>query len=186
MKDLYTFDLTRTQALETYEEVRGSYNNFFDALKVPYLVAEADSGAMGGSLSHEYHLPTAKGEDNIISCTNCHYVANEEVARNTERLPQIQSVETEPTREGTYEHGNWRSISCEPAQMTDPGSVLAPEWADVETWCGVSRDRRDLIVAYHQTDASPESGSFINSHAVKMVVNQLDSGVEGGFIFVLP
>lgn len=79
MKDLYTFDSDEMSAHATYEEVRGAYNNFFDDLKVPYLVASADSGAMGGDLSHEYHFPSGKGEDNVHSCTTCGLVRNEEV-----------------------------------------------------------------------------------------------------------
>ena len=43
--------------------------------------AEADSGNMGGSLSHEYHFPSVMGEDTVISCPNCGYCANEETAR---------------------------------------------------------------------------------------------------------
>jgi prolyl-tRNA synthetase len=56
------------------------YAKLFDELKIPYLVADADSGNMGGSLSHEFHFPTSKGEDHVISCSHCEYVANEELA----------------------------------------------------------------------------------------------------------
>ncbi|QSZ30142.1 hypothetical protein DSL72_004662 [Monilinia vaccinii-corymbosi] len=80
MKDLYTFDFDNTSALSTYDDVRKAYRNLFDELKIPYLVAEADSGDIGGDLSHEFHFPTRIGEDNIISCKKCDYVANEERA----------------------------------------------------------------------------------------------------------
>lgn len=80
MKDLYTFDATTESALETYEEVRAAYSRLFDKLKLPYLVAEASSGDIGGDLSHEYHLPSGIGEDIVISCDGCSYVANEELA----------------------------------------------------------------------------------------------------------
>lgn len=80
MKDLYTFDESKSLALSTYAEVREVYARLFDELKVPYLVAEADSGAIGGSLSHEYHLPSRAGEDHVITCDGCGYTANEEVA----------------------------------------------------------------------------------------------------------
>lgn len=80
MKDLYTFDYNNSSALTAYDDVRQAYKNLFDELKIPYLVAEADSGDIGGDLSHEFHFPTKIGEDNIISCTKCDYVANEELA----------------------------------------------------------------------------------------------------------
>ena len=48
MKDLYTFDYHPSLALATYHEVREIYARLFDELKLPYLVAEADSGDIGG------------------------------------------------------------------------------------------------------------------------------------------
>jgi prolyl-tRNA synthetase len=80
MKDLYTFDYSAPLALNTYRDVRKIYARLFDDLKIPYLVADADSGNMGGNLSHEFHFPTSKGEDRVISCSDCDYVANEELA----------------------------------------------------------------------------------------------------------
>ncbi|KAF1944499.1 prolyl-tRNA synthetase [Clathrospora elynae] len=79
MKDLYTFDYSPDAALKTYESVRQAYNNLFNELKLPYLVADADSGNMGGKLSHEYHFVSPKGEDDVWSCNTCEYVANEEI-----------------------------------------------------------------------------------------------------------
>lgn len=83
MKDLYTFDYSNEAALETYEKVRDAYSQIFiKEMKLPVLVAQASSGDMGGSLSHEYHIPTALGEDHVMSCHSCDYVANEELAES--------------------------------------------------------------------------------------------------------
>ena len=82
MKDLYTFDASEEEALETYEIVRNTYKAFFNELKIPYLVAEAQSGDIGGETSHEYHIPSAKGEDVILSCSKCTYLINEELERD--------------------------------------------------------------------------------------------------------
>ncbi|KAF2771786.1 prolyl-tRNA synthetase [Teratosphaeria nubilosa] len=79
MKDLYTFDVTDEQARQTYEDTRAAYSAFLDDLKVQYFVASADSGNMGGNLSHEYHFASPNGEDTIIKCDTCDYSANEEV-----------------------------------------------------------------------------------------------------------
>ena len=79
MKDLYTFDVTEEEARATYDQVRRAYSAFLDELNLPYLVANADSGSMGGNLSHEYHLASANCEDNIISCKKCDYSTNEEL-----------------------------------------------------------------------------------------------------------
>jgi prolyl-tRNA synthetase len=83
MKDLYTFDVTEEEARVTYDQVREAYSDFFNELGLPYLVANADSGSMGGSLSHEYHLASANGEDNIIECKACDYSTNEELYSGT-------------------------------------------------------------------------------------------------------
>jgi len=80
MKDLYTFDATTDAALKTYQDVTKAYKNFFDEVGIPYLVAQASSGAMGGDMSHEYHYPSQHGEDLLYSCPNleCGFVANVE------------------------------------------------------------------------------------------------------------
>ncbi|KAF2856282.1 prolyl-tRNA synthetase-like protein [Plenodomus tracheiphilus IPT5] len=87
MKDLYTFDADAESALATYKEVRQAYNNLFDELKLPYLVADADSGNMGGKLSHEYHFVSPKGEDNVWTCNSCSYAANEELVEKRPSPP---------------------------------------------------------------------------------------------------
>ena len=101
MKDLYTFDATVDAALQSYEEVRAAYSRLFDELKIPYLVAEASSGDIGGDLSHEYHLPSSMGEDMVISCNSCSYVANEELA-----------VTKPPSQEQSFDEARvWRGVS---------------------------------------------------------------------------
>ena len=78
MKDLYTFDKSHESAIETYQQVRAAYRRFFDELGITYLEAEADSGAIGGDLSHEFHFPSPAGEDVLIQCQECSHVINEE------------------------------------------------------------------------------------------------------------
>ncbi|EME88254.1 uncharacterized protein MYCFIDRAFT_201468 [Pseudocercospora fijiensis CIRAD86] len=79
MKDLYTFDLTEEHAMETYQAVQKAYKAFFDQLNLPYLVATADSGNMGGNHSHEYHFASQRGEDTVIKCSACRMSVNEEL-----------------------------------------------------------------------------------------------------------
>ncbi|KAF2089006.1 prolyl-tRNA synthetase [Saccharata proteae CBS 121410] len=79
MKDLYTFDVDEESALQTYKEVQRAYEGIFGALKLPFIKANADSGAIGGDLSHEWHFVSSKGEDNVGICRTCKYSANEEL-----------------------------------------------------------------------------------------------------------
>lgn len=184
MKDLYTFDLTRAQALETYYAVRDAYCSFFDSFKIPYLVAEADSGTMGGNLSHEFHFLTTKGEDNVIRCSDCQYVANEELARSGEILPELNQIGEIP------EHNVW-AYECEHEPSQNPPKHLGD--ADIATtplyfttWTGVTRDRRTLVLVHYPRN--PISGQFVgstsvsenevNPYGVKALVDQVDAGVE--------
>lgn len=55
MKDMYSFDDSVEQALKTYQSVKNCYERIFKRIGIPIAVAEADTGAIGGSLSHEFH-----------------------------------------------------------------------------------------------------------------------------------
>ncbi|EDS29676.1 prolyl-tRNA synthetase [Culex quinquefasciatus] len=66
MKDLYTFDVGRGEARETYEEVNEAYRKLFDAVGVGYVKVRGDTGTIGGSESHEYHFPSEVGEDQLV------------------------------------------------------------------------------------------------------------------------
>ena len=90
MKDLYTFDASKAKALETYEAVQAAYAAFFGEFKVPYLVADADSGSIGGDMSHEYHIASTKGEDVVYTCESCSFVVNEEMLEGNSSLDKKQ------------------------------------------------------------------------------------------------
>ncbi|KAI8819861.1 prolyl-tRNA synthetase [Fimicolochytrium jonesii] len=90
MKDMYTFDASEDAARRTYEEVRGAYDRILNEIGIPFAAAEADTGNIGGSTSHEYHFLSPAGEDTVLRCSNCGYTANDERASgviNTNRLP---------------------------------------------------------------------------------------------------
>ena len=76
MKDMYTFDKDSEGALATYDLVDKAYTAIFRALQLPFVRVEADTGQIGGTLSHEYHLLADVGEDAIISCPSCGFASN--------------------------------------------------------------------------------------------------------------
>ncbi|KAK4938940.1 hypothetical protein LTR10_020688 [Elasticomyces elasticus] len=98
MKDLYTFDATPQEAHKTYDDIKVAYRNFLDELTVPYIEARADSGDMGGNLSHEYHFPNVAGEDIVIACTDCQYARNEEFVSQQPYPPQVIKEAPTPTK----------------------------------------------------------------------------------------
>lgn len=167
MKDLYTFDITKEAALETYHAVRLAYRALFDELKVAYLVADADSGDIGGDLSHEFHFPTRVGEDNIISCTACEYVANEELA------------EAATSGEGSSEHASdFTFLSPNQLETSAPLPTSA-----FTVWRGVTRDRATLVNVWYAVSPRVHDGELVshaevNMHAIKNLVPDLHSGIE--------
>ncbi len=81
MKDAYSFNADDASLDATYQDMAQAYRNIFRRCGLPVLMAEADSGAIGGKDSHEFLLPTDTGEDTVITCSNCRYTANAEKAQ---------------------------------------------------------------------------------------------------------
>ncbi|SCU83249.1 LAME_0C04478g1_1 [Lachancea meyersii CBS 8951] len=78
MKDAYSFDQTEQDAIKTFENMNNTYDLIFKDLRVPFVSAWADSGAIGGDLSKEYHFVHQSGEDTVLECDGCHQVSNVE------------------------------------------------------------------------------------------------------------
>ena len=75
MKDSYSFDLDDAGLEVSYRKHEKAYRNIFDRCGLQYLVVEAESGAMGGSESHEFMVPSQAGEDVVVTC-QCGYASN--------------------------------------------------------------------------------------------------------------
>lgn len=80
MKDAYTFDKDEAGMKAAYEEMWKAYERVFDRCKLDYKVVEGDSGAMGGSDSHEFIALSDVGETEIAYCDACGYAATDEKA----------------------------------------------------------------------------------------------------------
>ncbi|XP_077981515.1 putative proline--tRNA ligase, mitochondrial [Glandiceps talaboti] len=78
MKDMYTFDSDEEKATETYNSVCQAYCQLFNRLGLKFVKVVADTGLIGGSMSHEFHLPADTGEDELLFCLQCGYGANKE------------------------------------------------------------------------------------------------------------
>jgi prolyl-tRNA synthetase len=80
MKDAYSFHVDRADCDREYENMFQTYRRIFDRCGLAYRPVEADTGAIGGSRSHEFQVLAASGEDAIVSCDACDYAANVEKA----------------------------------------------------------------------------------------------------------
>ena len=85
MKDAYSFHIDEESLGETYQIMHQTYCNIFDRLGLNYRPVLADSGAIGGDSSHEFHVLAESGEDAICFSDSSDYAANIERA---ETLPQ--------------------------------------------------------------------------------------------------
>ena len=80
MKDAYSFDSDDSGANTSYETMRQTYVRIFQRCGLEFRAVEADSGAIGGSFSHEFMVLAEAGEDTLVICDTCTYAANVEKA----------------------------------------------------------------------------------------------------------
>lgn len=99
MKDAYTFDRDEESMKKAYYEMWKAYEEIFKRCELNFKVVEGDSGAMGGSDSHEFTAMSQYGESNIAYCDNCDYAATDEKAEsifevNSRKIEDIEEVYT--------------------------------------------------------------------------------------------
>ncbi|MDD5276491.1 MAG: proline--tRNA ligase [Methylovulum sp.] len=80
MKDAYSFHLDQASLQETYDVMYQAYTNIFTHLGLQFRAVIADSGSIGGAVSHEFHVLADSGEDAIAFSTGSDYAANVESA----------------------------------------------------------------------------------------------------------
>ncbi|MBW4047425.1 MAG: proline--tRNA ligase [Proteobacteria bacterium] len=86
MKDAYSFDRDYAGAQQSYQTMYAAYQRIFQRFGFEFRAVAADSGAIGGSMSHEFHVIAETGEDSIAYCPQSDFAANVELA---EALPLI-------------------------------------------------------------------------------------------------
>jgi prolyl-tRNA synthetase len=114
MKDGYSFHVDDADADREYWRMFEAYKRIFGRLGVRFRPVEADSGAIGGSFTHEFHVLAASGEDAILSCDSCEYTSNVE---KTEAPPLPFAYASEPM------------LDLKPAHFHTPGIVQMEEQA---------------------------------------------------------
>ena len=88
MKDGYSFDRDEAGAEQSYEEMVQAYTRIFRRCGLKFSAVEADSGAIGGSFSHEFMVMADTGEEAITVCDSCGYAANVEKSPVRLKLPE--------------------------------------------------------------------------------------------------
>ena len=80
MKDAYSFDRDPAAAAKSYDTMFAAYKRIFDRFGLQYRAVAADTGAIGGDLSHEFQVIADTGEDALVYCPSSDYAANIELA----------------------------------------------------------------------------------------------------------
>ncbi|MBE8233327.1 MAG: proline--tRNA ligase [Endozoicomonadaceae bacterium] len=80
MKDAYSFHLEQTSLDQTYHQMHDAYCDILKTLQLNYRAVEADTGSIGGHISHEFHVLAESGEDSIAFNEHNTYAANVEKA----------------------------------------------------------------------------------------------------------
>ena len=94
MKDAYSFHEDHASLEKTYWRMHEAYSTIFDRLGLDYRPVEADTGSIGGSHSHEFHVLADSGEDDIAFSTESDFAANVELAEAL--TPDTVPAEPEP------------------------------------------------------------------------------------------
>ncbi len=76
MKDAYSFDNDEKGLEKNYKRMYQTYQNIFNRCGLKYKAVEADTGPIGGDVSHEFMVLAKTGEDQIVYCRKCSYAAN--------------------------------------------------------------------------------------------------------------
>jgi len=96
MKDAYSFHLTQESLQETYDRMHQAYCNVFSRLGLEFRPVQADTGSIGGTGSHEFHVLADSGEDDIAFSDTSDYAANiekaEAIPREKERAAATQEL----------------------------------------------------------------------------------------------
>ncbi|WP_284615761.1 proline--tRNA ligase [Aquabacterium humicola] len=163
MKDAYSFDRDREGAAKSYDLMFAAYKRIFDRFGLQYRAVAADTGAIGGDLSHEFQVIADTGEDAIVYCPTSDYAANVELAEGIapgERASATEAMAKTPT----------------------PGKSTC---ADVAVLLGLPLQRtvKSLVLA---TDEKNDAGDIVKSTVWLLLVrgdhelNEIKTGkVEG-------
>lgn len=107
MKDAYSMHATEESLDEYYNACYRAYVSIFNRVGLETIPVEADTGMMGGKVSHEFMLPHPQGEDSFVRCENCDYAANVEAAE----FVRSEALHGEPKPLEKVETPDCRSIA---------------------------------------------------------------------------
>ncbi|HEU4449963.1 MAG TPA: proline--tRNA ligase [Gaiellaceae bacterium] len=88
MKDSYSFDRDEEGLERSFRLHEAAYHRIFERCGIEYSAVQAESGMMGGSASADFLAPAGSGENTLVTCEECDYAADLEIARGVPRAPE--------------------------------------------------------------------------------------------------
>jgi len=134
MKDAYSFHLKQSCLQDTYEAMHTAYCGIFNRIGLNFRPVLADTGSIGGSSSHEFHVLADSGEDDIAFSTDSEYAANVELAEalapSTDRNPpSLEMLEVATPGQHTIEEVS-KGLQVDASQVLKTLIVMAEEDED--------------------------------------------------------
>ena len=136
MKDAYSFHTDKADCEREYRHMYEAYERIFQRCGLEFRAVEADTGAIGGSLSHEFQVLADSGEDAIAACSACSYAANVELAALGEPTPDALTEE----------------VSVELQRVATPSQRTVE---DVSSYLELPVDRFIKTLIFEKDDGSP-------------------------------
>ena len=129
MKDAYSFHSNAESLQETYQLMYQTYSTIFDRTGLEYRAVLADTGSIGGSLSHEFHVLADSGEDAIVFSTESDYAANIEKASSLvlDKKKEVADIKTEITTPDVHTIGELCKFLSLTADKTIKTLIISTE-----------------------------------------------------------
>ncbi|MBU1291920.1 proline--tRNA ligase [Patescibacteria group bacterium] len=178
MKDLYSFDSSEKDSIAFYEKVKITYLNIFKRTGLDVVAVEANSGTIGGDLSHEFILFAETGEDKIFFCSKCGFGANFEKVGDIKDCPECKGVleEKNGIEVGHIFHLGIKYSQAMKAEFVDKNSKRKP----IVMGCygiGLGRLLAAIVEASHDEQGIiwPESVAPFKVHLINLMNNKKEA-----------
>ncbi|MBX4180864.1 proline--tRNA ligase [Sodalis sp. CWE] len=136
MKDAYSFHKNQISLQETYDLMYQTYKSIFTRMNLNFRAVQANTGSMGGIISHEFQVLTSVGEDEIALSTTSNYAANIELV---EAIPQSRK----------------RSTPKEKMRIVDTSDVYTNEELIVKFSIPIEKIAKTLLVHAKKNSSHP-------------------------------
>ena len=197
MKDSYSFDRDQAGLEKIYNEHYNTYFRIFSRCGLPCIAVASDSGMMGGKIAHEYMYLSPIGEDTIITCRQCGYTANKQVAAfkkdyHQEEMKEMMKVET-PEAKTIESLASFLNIgaekTCKAVFMT--GSFINDKTGEEEDKLIVALIRGDMEVEENKLQHAARANELRPAHEEEITACGMvpgfasPIGAKGDFICIV-